>query len=143
MTTSSNPTQIKRVLFICSANSVRSQMAEGFLRQLYPEKYDGYSAGIQSSYVHPKAHRTMAEIGIDLTHHTSNAVDEYLKDDFDVAIILCEHASKVCPPIPNTKEVLHWPTPDPTNFPGPLSEAENYMRNIRDGLGQKIKNHFK
>ncbi len=140
--TTSNPIQIKRILFICSANSVRSQMAEGFLRHFYPENYDVYSAGIQSSYVHPKAQRTMAEIGIDLTHHTSNAVDEYQKDDFDVAIVLCEHASKACPPLPNTKEVLHWPTQDPTNFPGPLSEAENHMRKIRDALGQKIKDYF-
>ena len=142
MTTSSNPTQIKRVLFICSANSFRSQIAEGYLRHFYPDRYDVYSAGIHDSYVHPKAIRLMAELGIDISIHTSNSVTEFRSDPFDIAVTVCENAKEVCPPLPNVTKILHWPYPDPTNFFGSPDDALNYTRKIRDEIGAKIKGYF-
>jgi arsenate reductase len=87
----------KRVLFVCTHNAARSQMAEGFLRTLYPESYEAHSAGTEPSRVDPNTVQVMAEMGIDISSQRSKSVSEFLDKEIDLVVTLCDHAKQSCP----------------------------------------------
>ena len=104
---------IKKVLFVCTGNSCRSQIAEGILKQKSNQIFDVFSAGSHPSRVHANAIKIMEEVGIDISHHTSNHIDEYLKDEIDIVITVCDNAYKTCPVFPGNVQRIHWSIKDP------------------------------
>ncbi len=103
----------KKVLFICTGNSCRSQMAEGLLCHLAGDHFEVFSAGTHPSHVHPMSISIMAEIGIDISHHTSDDIDQYIGQGIDIIITVCDSAQKLCPTFPEGTENIHWSIPDP------------------------------
>lgn len=110
-----------RVLFLCTHNSARSQMAEGILRHFGGERFEVYSAGTEPSGVNPLAERAMREVGIDITDQRSKGIGEYLGRDFDYVITVCDQANESCPVFPGDPQRIHWSFPDPSAVQG--SEA--------------------
>ncbi len=108
----------KRVLFICTHNSVRSQIAEGFLNVRFGDRYRAWSAGTEPTQVNPLAIRVMAEAGIDISGHRSKGVEEFLNQDFDYVVTVCDHANETCPFFPGGKTRLHHGFQDPSSFEG-------------------------
>jgi arsenate reductase (thioredoxin) len=100
-----------RVLFLCTHNSARSQMAEGLLRHLAGERFEAYSAGTEATHVRPLAIRAMDEIGADISEQESETLDRYLGEPFDYAITVCDDANEACPYFPGAKNRLHWSLP--------------------------------
>jgi len=103
-----------RVLFLCTHNSARSQMAEGILRQIGGDMVEVYSAGTEPSRVHPDAIRTLAGIGIDISGQHSKSVDDFLDQKFDYVVTVCDKAREACPYFPGDPEQIHWSFPDPS-----------------------------
>ena len=103
------------VLFICTGNSCRSQIAEGLLRDMAGDLFDVYSAGSHPSRVHPASIMVMAEWGIDISKHTSDSINKYLNKDIDIVITVCDNAKKVCPNFPEKVKQIHWNVDDPFN----------------------------
>ena len=103
----------KKVVFICTGNSCRSQMAEGLLRAMDGERFEVYSAGSHPSKVHPIAIRVMKEIGIDISTHTSDPIDKYFGHGINYVITLCDHAREFCPTFPGKSKKIHWSIDDP------------------------------
>jgi arsenate reductase len=132
----------KRVLFVCTHNSARSQMAEGILRALYPESYDSYSAGTEPSRVDPNAVQVMAEMGIDISSQRSKSVSEFLDRKLDLVVTLCDHAKHSCPFFPGGKEMLHRGFEDPAAFKGSGSEKIAVFRRVRDEIQSWIEEVF-
>jgi arsenate reductase len=116
----------QKVLFLCTHNSARSQMAEGLLRALAGERFEAYSAGTEATLVRPLAIEVMKEIGIDISGQTSKTLDRYLSEPF------------ACPHFPNAKRRLHWSLPDPSRATGSDEEQRNLYRLVRDRLRQHI-----
>ena len=121
-----------RVLFICTANAARSQMAEGLLRAKYGTRFDAFSAGTRQSRVSARAIQVMNEIGIDISHHRSKTLDEISGMTFDLAVTLCDRAHQVCPVVTCAKETIHQGFPDPHLTPGSEEEILNGYRNVRN-----------
>ena len=128
----------KKVLFLCTGNSVRSQMAEGLLNALGSGQWTAQSAGIIQSYVHPLAIQVMQEIGIDISNKNSKSMDQFIKQRFDYVITLCDDAAKVCPSFGGRGKRLHWPFEDPAAAVGTDEERLAVFRRIRDGIKKKI-----
>ena len=135
----------KKVLFICTGNSCRSQMAEGLLRHLAGDRFEVFSAGTHPSHVHPMSISIMEELGIDISHHTSDDIDQYLGQGIDFVITVCDSAKELCPTFPEGTENIHWSIPDP--FTG-WSDDERFITNyrscrdlIKEHLGEFIKKH--
>ena len=103
----------KKILFVCTGNSCRSQIAHGLMKKLAGVKFEIFSAGLSPSKVHPMAIKVMKEIDIDISDHTSNHLDDYLDKDFDVVITTCDDANKSCPVFLGNVERLHWSIDDP------------------------------
>lgn len=132
-----------KILFLCVANSARSQMAEGLARAMLGERAEVMSAGSQPSTVNPWAVKAMAEIGIDISEHRSKSIDEFDPTDLDLVITLC--AEEVCPALPGGVEHLHWPIPDPaTERTDQLSDGEvlDRFRSARDSLRARLDSLF-
>lgn len=127
-------TEKTRVLFICTANAARSQMAEGLLRAKYGDQYVVFSAGTRQSRVSTRAIAVMQEIGIDISHHRSKTLAEFSGASFDVAVTLCDNAHTVCPIVPGAKKTIHHGFADPHLTPGPEEEVLNGYRNVRDDI---------
>jgi arsenate reductase len=125
---------VKRILFLCVANSARSQIAEGLARHLLGAKIEALSAGSQPSKVNPYAIETMAEIGIDITGHVSKSVDEIDIGSIDLVVTLC--ADEVCPILPGRVRRLHWPIPDPATKDAavPAEEMRTRFRAAREQI---------
>jgi arsenate reductase len=123
------------VIFVCTNNSARSQMAEGILRHLYGEVYDVYSAGTQPTSVKPLAIEVMKEIGIDISHQHSKGIGELTGIDFDMAVNVCDQGQKTCPVIPGAGMVIHKSFEDPAD----LASFRKTCAEIKDW----IENHFK
>ena len=123
---------MKNILVLCTGNSCRSQLAEGYLRYFADDKAVVYSAGIETHGVNPKAIQVMAEDGIDISHHTSNNVDEYLAIPFDYVITVCDNASENCPYFPGTVQRFHHNFPDPAKATGTAEEVMDEFRKVRD-----------
>ena len=136
-------TGAKKVLFLCTGNSVRSQMAEGLLNALGSGHWEAQSAGIISSYVHPLAIQVMQEIGIDISKKTSKSMDQFIKQRFDYVITLCDEAAKACPSFGGRGKRLHWPFEDPAAAAGTTEERLAVFRKIRDGIKKKIEAFLK
>jgi len=124
----------KNILVLCTGNSCRSQMAEGYLRKYVGDQAMVYSAGIETHGVNPKAIVVMAEDGVDISDHTSNHVEEYSGIDFDVIFTVCDHAQERCPYFPSQATRLHHNFPDPAKATGTEEEVMNAFRTTRDAI---------
>jgi arsenate reductase len=131
-----------RVLFICTANAARSQMAEGLLRVKYGNRFDVYSAGTRPSRVSIRAIQVMQEIGIDISQHHSKSIDEISGITFDLAVTLCDNAHQICPVVFCAKKTIHQGFPDPYLTPGGDGEILEGYRNVRDGIALWIDTMF-
>ena len=119
------------ILVLCTGNSCRSQLAEGYLRHFHGDVATVYSAGIETHGVNPRAIAVMAEDGIDISMHTSNHVDEYLHIPFDLVLTVCDHASEQCPIFPGAVKRIHHNFPDPAKARGTEEEVMNAFRSVR------------
>lgn len=137
---------MKNILVLCTGNSCRSQIAEGYLRQFAGIKANIYSAGIETHGVNPRAIKIMAEDGIDISAHTSNHVDEYLAIPFDYVITVCDNANEACPFFPGNVERFHQNFPDPAKAIGNEEEIMKSFRHTRDLIKAYsldfVKNHL-
>ncbi len=124
----------KRVLFLCTHNSARSQMAEGLLRAMYGDRYEVYSAGTEPTSVHPCACKVMAEIGVDISHHTSKSVAIFWGEQFDYVVTLCDDANQACPVFPNADRYIHRAFLDPSSIVGSEEEMLSAFRGVRDEI---------
>jgi arsenate reductase len=131
-------TEIKKVLFLCTGNSARSQMAEGLTNYLSHGEWKVQSAGIFPSYVHPLAIRVMEEIGIDISQQTSKSMNQFLNEVFDYIITLCDEAAQSCPTFPGQGKRLHWSFQDPAAAIGTIEERSVVFRKVRDEIRTKI-----
>lgn len=132
----------KKVLFLCTGNSCRSQMAEGLLRHFYGDKYEVYSAGINPTEINKHAIVVMNEIGIDISKQTSKSINEFTDKSFDVIITVCDNAKESCPFFPGQAERIHWSFIDPAEATGTLTEVLEKFRNIRDQIKSSITDTF-
>ena len=129
-----------RVLFLCTGNSCRSQMAEAFLRKYAGDKYEVYSAGLKAQGIHPKTIQVMKEIGIDLSEQESKSLKKYLgKKHFGYLITVCARAEEECPIFPDVSTRLYWPFDDPRAAEGSEEEILNKFREVRDQIEKRIK----
>ena len=131
---------LPNVLFLCTGNAGRSQMAEGLLRDMAGDKYDVYSAGLDPRPVHPLAVRVMDEMGIDISGQMSKSVKEYLgRKPFAYIIIVCGNAQRSCPSVfPGVHTKLFWPFEDPAEFEGTEEEALEKFREVRDNIKGRL-----
>ncbi|MDO8670635.1 MAG: arsenate reductase ArsC [Dehalococcoidia bacterium] len=129
---------MKRVLFICTHNSARSQMAEGWLQHLANNLYEAQSAGTEATMVRPLAIRAMAEVGIDISGHESKTVERFLGQPWDYIITVCNQAREACPVFPGGKQRLHWSFPDPSKATGTEEEQLQVYRRVRDTIRERI-----
>lgn len=132
----------KRVLFLCTHNSARSQMAEGLLNGLYGNKFDVYSAGTHPSRVNPFAIQAMEEIGIDISHNTSKSLDAFRDMNIDYVVTVCDNAKESCPTFPGAKHNIHKAFRDPSQFRGKDEEIIVGFRQVRDEIHNWIKSEF-
>lgn len=128
----------QRVLILCTGNSARSQMAEGLLRYRAPDRFEVFSAGTKPSQLRPEAIAVMQEIGIDISGHHSKSVDEFLGQQFDYVVTVCDNANATCPVFPGPGRRLHWPFEDPASVQGSEEERKAEFRKIRDQIGERI-----
>jgi arsenate reductase len=136
------PTAKIRVLFLCTHNSARSQMAEGLLRALGNGKFEVFSAGTEATFVRPLAIEAMQEIGLDISGQRSKVLTEYLGDPFDYVITVCDQANESCPVFPGAKNRLHWSFPDPSKATGTHAEQLAAYRRVREELAAMIREQF-
>ena len=134
---------VKKVIFLCTGNSARSQMAEGLMNHLSHEEWKVQSAGIFPSYVHPLAIRVMEEIGIDISQQTSKSMNQFLNEVFDYIITLCDEAAQSCPTFPGQGKRLHWSFQDPAAAIGTIEERLAVFRRVRDEIKRKIEEFLK
>lgn len=134
--TSSSPL---RILVLCTGNSCRSQMAEGFFRHFGEAHVEVLSAGVAPIGVDPRAIASMQELGIDISDHTSNQMKEYLDREFDFVITVCDNAAEQCPVFPGDTTRLHWPFVDPYFAEGTPEEQAAHFRTVRDEIGARVK----
>ncbi len=123
---------MKKVLILCTGNSCRSQIAEGYIKHFAQDKAQVYSAGVETHGVNPKAIATMLQDGIDISGHTSNHVDEYKDIDFDYIITVCDNAQERCPYIAGNAKRIHYNFPDPAKAKGTDAEIEMEFARVRD-----------
>ncbi len=132
----------KKVLFLCTENSCRSQMAEGILRHLRGDEFEVFSAGTRPSVVNPIAIKVMAEIGIDISGHRSKSVEEFQGVNFDFVITTCDAARETCPVFPGIARRLHWSFNDPAKAEGSEEEILSAFRKVRDEIKSSIVEEF-
>ena len=126
----------RRVLFLCTHNSARSQMAEGLLRLLAGDRFEAHSAGTQATRVRPEAVSVMAETGGDLSGQESKTLERYLGEPFDHVVTVCDDANETCPVFPGAKERLHWSFEDPSRTEG--EERLAVFRRVRDEIRARV-----
>lgn len=127
-----------RVLFLCTGNACRSQMAEGFLRHLAHERFDVSSASTEPVPLNQDAVEVMAEAGVDISNQTSKPVKPFLGQHFAYVITVCDRASERCPVFPGAVRRLEWNFPDPAAFQGPDASRRSTFRNVRDQIRVRI-----
>lgn len=128
---------MKKILVLCTGNSCRSQIAEGYLRHFVNGRADIYSAGIETHGVNPRAVAIMKEDGIDISHHSSNHVDEYINIRFNYVITVCDNAAERCPVFPADTQKIHQSFPDPAKATGTEQEIMEQFRIVQN----QIKNY--
>ncbi len=127
-----------KVLFLCTHNSARSQMAEGMMRRLAGDRFEVHSAGAEVTQVRPLAVRAMAEIGVDVSEQESKTLERYLGEPFDYVITVCNAANEACPIFPGAKNRLHWSFEDPAQANGTEEERLEVFRKVRDEIRERI-----
>ena len=127
-----------KLLFLCTGNSCRSQMAEGFGKKLMGDRWDIYSAGVAPSFVHPLAVSVMNEAGVDISRHYSKGLDEIPFSELTQIITLCGHADETCPAIPSHAVKEHWPIEDPFRTQGREEVVWKKFREVRDEIRNRI-----
>ncbi|MDD1769976.1 MAG: arsenate reductase ArsC [Methanomassiliicoccales archaeon] len=132
----------KKVLFICVANSVRSQMAEGWLRHLYGDRYEAYSAGSRQCTLDPLAVQVMKEAGVDISCQRSKVIEEMLDDYYDVIVTCCDSAREQCPIYPGATEIEHQSFPAPSDGGGTQDEIVERYREVRDMIRAYVERRF-
>jgi arsenate reductase len=132
-----------KILFICTHNSARSQMAEGWLRHLYRDYYEAFSGGIEPGALDPLAVRVMKEVGIDISGQRPKNVDVFLNENFDYVMTVCDHAREVCPFFPGGRARLHQSFEDPSQSQGTEEEKLVAYRKVRDEIGEWIRFTFR
>jgi arsenate reductase len=132
----------RRVLFICTHNSARSQMAEGLLRHLGNERFEVFSAGTEATFVRPMAIQAMADLGIDISHQQSKTLDHYLGEPFDDVITVCDTAAEACPIFPGAARRRQWSFEDPSKAIGNEAEQLEVYRKVRDEIRSRIENEL-
>jgi arsenate reductase len=133
---------VKGVLFLCTGNSCRSQMAEGFARRLAPEGVEVHSAGIAPVGVNPRARIVMDEVGIDIGEQRSKDLDAVPLDRIDTLVTLCGDAAERCPALPGDWERLHWPLRDPAHAEGEDAQVLQVFREVRDEIAARVRSLF-
>src|SRR5436305_9668817 len=133
------PSPRVRVLFLCTHNSARSQMAEGILRELGGDRVEVASAGTEVTQVHPLAVREMAERGIDISGQRSKHMDEFLGERFDYVVTVCDNAGESCPIFPGDPERIHWSIPDPSAVEGEKKTRQAAFKRAADELTTRIR----
>jgi len=128
----------QRVLFLCTHNSARSQMAEGLLRARAGDRFEVASAGTEATRVHPLAIEAMREVGVDLQGHTSKTLDGLLGQAWDHVITVCDGANERCPVFPTRTHRLHWSFPDPSQATGSEADRLATFRRVRDAIGRRL-----
>lgn len=132
-----------RVLFLCTGNSARSQMAEGLLRHLAGDRFEVESAGIDPKGVNPLAIAAMREVGVDISGHSSKTAGSLLGQHFRYVITVCDNANERCPIFPGVVTRLHWPLEDPAKATGTDTERLAVFRRIRDEIGDRVRGFLK
>lgn len=132
-----------KVLFLCTHNSARSQLAEGILRHMAGDKIDVYSAGTVVTGVNPFAIKVLADKGIDISKQYSKHVNDLLDIKFDYVVTVCDRAKQSCPIIPGKLKKIHWSIIDPGEVPGTDEDRLNAFRETRDLLFRLLKEEFK
>ena len=127
---------MKNILVLCTGNSCRSQIAEGYLRHFAGDQATVYSAGVETHGVNPRAIQIMKEDGIDISHHTSNHIDEYASIPFDYIITVCDNAKERCPFFPSHAKKFHHNFPDPAKANGSEEEIMVEFRSVREMIKQ-------
>ncbi|HEX5701762.1 MAG TPA: arsenate reductase ArsC [Pyrinomonadaceae bacterium] len=127
----------KRVLILCTGNVARSQMGEGLLRHFGGDRFEVFSGGLVPSYVRPNAITVMKELGIDISHHRSKSLNEFLETQFDYVITVCDHAAQYCPTFPGDAKRIHWSIKDPVVIGDDEAQREAF-REARDDLKSRI-----
>ena len=129
-----------KVLFLCTGNSVRSQMAEAFLRKYAGDRFEVFSAGLEPGVVHPYTIRVMNEVGVDMSKHRSKSLSEYMgKMHFGYLITVCDRAEKKCPIFPGMGIRMHWPFEDPAKEEGSEAEKLTKFRQVRDLIDLRVR----
>jgi len=131
-------TQKQRVIFVCTHNSARSQMAEGMLRAWAGDRFEAVSAGTEQTRVRPEAIAVMAEIGIDIAGHTSKTLEPFMGQDFSWLITVCDQAKEACPTIPGVRQQAHWSIDDPSAVEGDEDARLAAFRTARDHLRDRV-----
>lgn len=129
----------QKVLILCTKNSCRSQMAEGFLKHFGGDRFQVESAGTLATHVNTNAIRVMKEAGVDISGQRSKTLDRFLDQPFDFVITVCDHANEVCPFFPNAKHRLHWSFPDPPQTEMATEEILDEFRKVRDMIAERFK----
>src|SRR3989338_287187 len=129
---------MKRVLFLCTGNSARSQMAEGFLRHMAGDRFEVFSAGVKPTAVNLLVIKVMAEIGIDISKHMSKSVMEFIDQNFDYVVTVCGNAQKTCPVFPGEHEKIHWDLEDPAASEGSEEDKLKVFRKIRNDIKNNV-----
>ena len=136
----------KDILFLCSANSCRSQMAEGFARHLHGDKYEVFSAGTEAGGINPYAVKVMDEVGVNINGQKSNEVSHYADRNFDAVITVCDRAKDKCPIFYNCSggecEIKNWNFQDPASATGTEEEVLEIFRKVRDSIKEKIESEL-
>ena len=128
----------KRILFLCTHNSCRSQMAEGLINHFLGDRYQAFSAGTEATRVNPLAASVMAEMGIDLATHRSKTMDEFVSETFDYVITLCSDANEKCPLFFGGVQRVHLGFDDPSRLPGSDDEVLPEYRRVRDEIRKQL-----
>ncbi len=129
----------RRVLFLCTGNSARSQMAEGLVHHFLGDRWEAFSAGTRpTGYVHPIAIQAMAELGIDISDHRSKSVEEFRGQNFDVVITLCDSAAQECPVWLGPGQAIHMGFPDPAQADGITADRLDAFRQVRESIREKV-----
>ena len=130
----------EKIIFICTENACRSQIAEGLMRSLGDDKFEVYSAGANPTKVNPAAIKVMSEVGVDISFHTSDPISLFINESIDIVVTVCDNANKACPVFPGKVERIHWSVKDPTNNQNSTSEDLINFRKTRNDLTKRIKN---
>ena len=128
-----------RVLFLCTHNSARSQMAEGLLRHLAGDRFEVMSAGTEATSVRSEAIRAMADLGVDISGQSSKTLERYLGEPFDYVVTVCDDANEACPVFPGAKNRLHWSFQDPSRAEGSEEKRLEVFRKVRDEIQARIR----